>query len=174
MNIGEFWSIIEKSRKGWDRNHPDGNQNRQLDALAELLSQLPSEEVAYFERHFQDLFYRAYRWDLWHAAFIVAEGCSDDSFMDFREWLISMGRSNYEAAVADVESVAQIAAVPGVESVFFEGFASVASEVYEKRTGKELHLNLQHPTEPAGNRVPEAEFPTRFPKLVLWRKPGQA
>jgi hypothetical protein len=174
MNIGEFWSIIEKSRKGWDRNHPDGNQNRQLEGLAELLSKLPSEEVACFERHFQDLFYRAYRWDLWHAAFIVAEGCSDDSFMDFREWLISMGRSNYEAAVADVESVAQIAAVPGVECVFFEGFASVASEVYEKQTGKELHLNLPHPTEPAGDRVPEAEFPTHFPKLKLWRKPGHA
>ncbi|MBZ5525150.1 MAG: DUF4240 domain-containing protein [Acidobacteriia bacterium] len=172
MNLVEFWSIIEKSRKGWDRNHPDGNQDRQLEALEELLSHLPSEEVASFERHFEDLFDRAYRWDLWHAAFIVADGCSDDSFMDFRAWLISMGRSNCEAAFADVETVAQIAVVPGVECVFFEGFSSVASEVYEKQTGKELHLNLPHPTEPAGDRVPEAEFPTRFPRL--WRRSGKA
>jgi hypothetical protein len=57
MNIDEFWSIIEKSRKGWDRNHADGNQDRQVQALNELLSPLPSEEVASFERHFQDLFY---------------------------------------------------------------------------------------------------------------------
>jgi Protein of unknown function (DUF4240) len=170
MNIGEFWAIIEKSREGWDRNHPSGNQDRQLETLAELLSQLPSEEVASFEHHSQDLFYSAYRWDLWHAAFILADGCSDDGFMDFREWLISMGRSNYEAAVADVESLAQIAADPGVECVFFEEFASIASKVYEKQTGKELHLNLTHPAEPAGDRVPEAEFPTRFPKLKLLQR----
>jgi hypothetical protein len=37
-----------------------------------------------------------------------------------------------------------------------------------------LHLNLPHPTEPAGDRVPEAEFPIHFPKLKLWRKPGHA
>ena len=172
MNIGEFWSIIEKSREGWDRNHPDGNQDRQLKALEKLLSHLPSEEVASFQRHFENLFYRAYRWDLWHAAFIVADGCSDDSFMDFRAWLISMGRSNYESAFADVETVAQIAAVPGVEYMFFEGFSSVALEVYEKQTGRELDLKLPHPAEPAGNRVPEAEFPIQFPKL--WRRSGQA
>ena len=168
MNIGEFWLIIEKSREGWESNRPDGNHDRQLEALEKLLSRLPSEEVASFERHFQDLFYAAYRWDLWHAAFMVADGCSDDAFMDFRDWLISMGRSNYEAAVADVESVAEIAVAPGVGCVFFEGFGSVAGEVYEKQTGKELRLNLTHPAEPAGDRVPEAEFPTRFPKL--WRR----
>lgn len=165
MNLGEFWLIIEKSREGWDTIHPGGNQDRQLKALEKLLSQLPSEEVAGFARHFQELFYRAYRWDLWDAAFIVADGCSDDAFMDFRDWLISMGRSHYEAAFADVETVAQIAAVPGVGYPFFEGFGSVASEVYEKQTGRELHLNLSHPDEPTGERVPEAEYPTRYPRL---------
>jgi hypothetical protein len=171
MNLDEFWSIIEKSREGWDGNHPDGNQDRQMVALEKLLSPMPSEEVASFERHFQELFYRVYRWDLWHAAFIVADGCSDDSFMDFRAWLISMGRSNYEAAFADVETVGQIAALPGVEYVFFEGFSSVALEVYEKQTGAELDLQIPHPGKPAGDRVPEAEFPTRFPRL--WGKSGK-
>jgi len=173
MNIDEFWLIIEKSREGWQRDRRDGNQDRQMKTLEELLSRLPSEEVASFERHSQELFYAAYRWDLWHAAFILGEGCCpDDAFMDFRSWLISMGRSNYEAAIADVESLAEIATGPEAECVFFEDFSSVAGEVYEKQTGKELRLNLTHPDEPAGNRVPEAEFPTRFPKL--WRSSGQA
>jgi hypothetical protein len=170
MTIEEFWSTIEKSRQGWDEKRRDGNMDRQLQDLKELLCQLSPEEVASFERHLEELFHRAYRWDLWHAAFLVEQGCSDDGFMDFRGWLISMGRFDYERALADVESLAEIAAAPGVESAFCEEFMSVPSEVYEKQTHQELDVKVPHPAEPAGRRVPDAEFPTRFPKL--WRKFG--
>jgi uncharacterized protein DUF4240 len=170
MTMDEFWAIIDKSRAGWDDQRRDGNQRQQLHDLKELLSQLLPEEVVGFERHLERMFHRAYRWDLWHAAFLVGDGCSDDGFMDFRGWLISMGRPNYERALAAVESLAEIATAPGVECVFFEGFTAVPLEVYEKQTGKELDVKPQ-PSRPAGRRVPEAQFPTRFPKL--WRKFGR-
>lgn len=170
MTTDEFWSIIEKSRAGWDDKGRDGNQHQQLHDLRKLLSRLPPKEVASFGRHLEMAFHRAYRWDLWHAAFLIAEGCSDDGFMDFRGWLISMGRANYERALGDVESLAEIATAPGVECIFFEGFTSVPLEVYEERTGEELEVK-SHPRRPAGRRVPEAQFPRHFPKL--WQKFGR-
>lgn len=171
MTIDEFWSIIGKSRKHWDPNRRDGNQHQQLLDLKELLFHLPPKEVASFARHLERLLDAAYRWDLWHAARIIGDGCSDDAFDYFRGWLISMGRSNYERAFSDVESLAEIATVPGVECQFFEGFTAVPAEVYEEQTGKEFEWK-QARIRPLGRRIPEPEFPKRFPKL--WRKFGSA
>lgn len=164
MNRDEFWSMIEKSRRRWDSAHPDGNMGRQIQDLRELLSALPPAEVASFAAHSAALFDRACRWDLWHAAYMIEQGCSDDGFMDFRAWLISMGRSNYERVLAEVESLVEIADTPGVETVFFEEFMSVPAEVYEGQTGNELDRTAS-PEEPDGRRIPEAEWAARFPKL---------
>jgi Protein of unknown function (DUF4240) len=165
----EFWSIVERSRQGWDTTRGDGNQDRQLHDLEELLSRLPAKEVASFNGHLGDVFHAAYRWDLWDAAGLIGEGCSDDGFMDFRGWLISMGRSVYERALADPESLAEIAHMPGVECIFFEGFMAVPKTVYEQHTGRELDSS-PWPDKPAGQRTREAELPRRFP--ILWKKFG--
>ena len=170
MTRDEFWFIIEESRRQWDAARSDGNMDRQLRRLIELLSPLPTAEVESFALHAAELYYAAYRWDLWHAAYIIGQGCSDDAFMDFRGWLISMGRAGYEQALANVESLCEMAAAPGVEDIFFEGFMSAPAIVYEMQTSKELDVAPPHPGEPAGHRVPEDEFPVRFPKL--WKKFG--
>jgi uncharacterized protein DUF4240 len=170
MTRDEFWSIVKRSRQGWDATRPDGNQDKQLHELEELLSRLPSTEVAGFNGHLEDVFHAAYRWDLWNAAWLIGQGCSDDGFVDFRSWLISMGRSIYERALADPESLADIADMPGVECIFFEGFTSVPKTVYEEQTGHELD-DSPWPDKPAGQRTPEAELPRRFP--ILWKKFGE-
>ena len=51
----------------------------------------------------------ANRWDLWAAAHLALGGASDDSFLDFRNWLISHGRETYERASADPASIADLA-----------------------------------------------------------------
>jgi hypothetical protein len=169
MTIDEFWSIIERSRRRWDKKRRDGNMGRQVHDLRKLLSQFPPKEILSFARHLETAFDAACRWDLWHAAHIIGDGCSDDGFDYFRGWLISMGRSNYERALADVGSLAEVATAPGVEYHCFEGFMAVPAEVYEEKTGKELAWK-QARIRPLGRRVPDTEFPTRFPKL--WRKFG--
>ncbi len=83
-----------------------------------LLSGILPEEIVRFGRHVEALLDAVYRWNLWHAADIIADGCSDDKFMDFRGWLISMGRPNYERALADVESLAEIASAPALDFLF--------------------------------------------------------
>jgi Protein of unknown function (DUF4240) len=61
------------------------------------LQALPAEDITAFDRIFPTLFFNAYRWDVWAAAYII-EGGSDDGFMDFHAGLICLGReANYDA-----------------------------------------------------------------------------
>ena len=60
-------------------------------------------------------------------------------FMDFRGWLISMGRPIYRAALdRDPESLLDVADAPGVEVIVFEDLAYVASKVYKQRRERNL------------------------------------
>jgi hypothetical protein len=175
MNIDRFWEIIGLSRREFDPARRDGNMERQLQELEALLSELSPEEIFAFDKHLTEHMKRAYRWDLWGAAYILASGCSDDGFVDFRGWLISMGRQVFESAMADVESLAEIADGPGIEDVLFEGFINVPDQVYEQLTGREIPEYTDHsPGEPSGDRWdPKGdELRMRFPRL--WSKYGDA
>lgn len=171
MTIDQFWEIIELSRRRVVTGDPNGNMDRQLEDLRGLLSQRSSAEVLEFRDHFVRLMDQAYTWDLWGAAYVIAQGCSDDGFTDFRSWLISMGRIVFERSLADPESLVAAASAPEVEDVFFEGFAYIPESVYEAMTGREApEYPSPRPSEPRGEKWEEGDLERRFPKL--WRKFG--
>ena len=74
----------------------DGTFDGSAESLASFLSNLAPQEIVDFERIFGELMDQAYSWPLWGADFIIGGGCSDDGFIDFRGWLISVGREIYE------------------------------------------------------------------------------
>ena len=167
MNINGFWALVDQSLQNFDPKLRDGNMDRQAARLAAILKELPPKEIASFYQHFCALKAKTYRWDLWAAADIIANGCSDDAFMDFRSWLVSRGRNVFEEVVADPESLVRHARAPGVEDVFFEEFQYVPAEVYEDLTGRELpDCTTAEPEEPEGVRwKDERDLEARFPKL---------
>jgi hypothetical protein len=170
-----FWEIVSQSRADFDPKLRDGNMDRQEQRLAEILGALPPREIVEFEHRFHELKEKAYRWDLWAAAYIIQGGCSDDGFMDFRNWLLSMGRGVYEAALRDPESLLEVASAPGVEDVSFEGFGYVAPQVYEDKTGEEIPAppSGYGARDPAGEPWSEEgdDLARRLPKL--WAKYGR-
>jgi hypothetical protein len=171
MDTDRFWSIIESSRRGLSSARPEGNMEQQVAKLGDLLAGLSPTEIIEFWNQFNQQFDRAYRWDLWGAAYIIADGCSDDGFTDFRSWLISMGRQVFEKTLSDVESLADVADAPGVEDVFFEDFRYVPAHVYEELTGLELPAYPSpSPSEPEGEAWDENgdDLERRFPRL--WAK----
>ena len=175
MTHDQFWHLIANSRSDFDPSRSDGNMALQAERMEQLLSALPAAEVVEFARIFTQLYFAAYRWDLWAAAYILGEGgCSDDGFMDFRYWLISMGRDVYEAAMADPQSLADVADQPGVETIWFEEFGYVADRVLELKGVAERSLppGVEHPAKPAGERWEDEDLPRRFPRL--WAKYGAA
>jgi len=138
MDINRFWDLIEQSRRVIDPDNADGNMKRQGKELAALLASLPPEEIESFDQHLTRLLHKAYDWKLWAAAYLIGEGCSDDGFMDFRSWLISMGREVYEQALANPDSLAKVVPRPEIEDFFFEEFPYIVYATYEQKTGQEI------------------------------------
>jgi hypothetical protein len=144
---------------------------RQLEALREILTNLLPEEIIDYQKHFYECMDQAYNWDLWGAAFIIQGGCSDDDFMDFRSWLISMGKDVFEATLKNVESLVDVVDRPEVEDCFFEEFLYVPSMVYEEKTGEEIpHITRDISSEPRGKPWEEEDLQKRFPRL--WDRLG--
>ena len=173
MTKDQFWYLIAASRSDFKANRRDGNMDLQARRMEQLLSDLPPAEVMEFERLFIQFDDDAYRYDLWAAAYIINNGCSDDGFTDFRAWLISMGREVYEAAISNPESLANVAGNPGIEVCAFEEFGSIAGEVLiakEALDGVDL-TPRDGSRDPIGEHWEDNDLPERFPKL--WAKFGE-
>lgn len=157
MELTEFWNIIEI---GKDSDEPEN-------VLKEELNKLGAEEVASFQKHFEDIFDKADAWNLWGAAYLIGGGCSDDGFIDFRYALISMGKSIYEKAIADPDSLASLGRDIEIDN---ELFGYVAGTVYEEKTGEEIpvveNISYQETAGEDWDFDDEAENKKRLPKLT--------
>jgi Protein of unknown function (DUF4240) len=73
MDAEAFWSLVEQA--------PSPQE------LTNQLAALSADELAAFESHHTEAFYRSYDWGLWGAAYLIDGGCSDDGFDYFRAYL---------------------------------------------------------------------------------------
>jgi hypothetical protein len=174
MTEDQFWELIASSQE-------HGSDSAAQEAtLASLLSKLPPQEILAFEHLFFAKRTESYRWDLWGVATLVHGGfCSDDSFEDFRLWLICQGRQAYENALANPETVLDLfdresfarkhSYVP--RFMDYEGLGAVAYETYESITGESLSImDTLHgktwPAQPKGERWQEDDLLSRFPMVA--------
>ena len=143
MTIDDFWKLLEDLPKG------EGAE----DALKERLIGLTTDEIVSFQAHFDAAHAQAYNWLLWAAAYIIDGGCSDDGFIDFRYGLISRGKQVFEAALADPDTLVDVASEDDDEgSIPNETFGYVAGEVYEQKTGSILpREEIPQPSNPVGD-----------------------
>src|SRR5262245_4191873 len=100
MTRDEFWEHIRATR----RTDPEAHAER----LAKRLAKLPVKEILAFDHLWDQQLRRAYRWNLWGAAYLINGGCSDDGFDYFRRWLILQGREVFEAAVKKPDTLAEL------------------------------------------------------------------
>ena len=131
--LGEpgFWRLVEQARRD-----AGGDTERQSELLAELLATLPAAQIADFGAIRRRLDAQAYTWDLWGAAYVIEDGCSDDCFRDFRAYLIALGRAPFQAALKDPDSLAPV--VQDAEAGDWENADDPAPEAYDDATGEEL------------------------------------
>lgn len=133
MEVAEFWSVIDRSRAG------DAGLDEQLENLRDILSEWTPEKLVEFAIVLFRLHSESYDARLWGAAFLINGGCSDDGFDYFRGWLIAQGRRVYEAALADPDSLADVA---GADAAELEEILSLPADVYEETTGREDFYSL--------------------------------
>jgi hypothetical protein len=103
MDRQEFWRLMADARAD-----SDNDTGRQSELLEQRVADLPSAQADEFKRIRHALDEGAYRWDIWGAAYVIEDGCSDDCFRDFRAYLISLGKGPYEAALRDPDSLAPV------------------------------------------------------------------
>ncbi len=94
----------------------------------------PAAAVA-FHQAYDTINQEAYRWDLWAAAYLMRGGCSDDGFDYFRGWLVAQGRTVWERALADPDSLADAGVDPDDDMVESEDVLAAASNAYAEATG---------------------------------------
>lgn len=176
MTETEFWKYIEDA-------HSDagGDTEQQSELLIERLSLLPEAEIMEFERHFNAREKESYSWNLWGAAYLINGGCSDDGFDYFRGWLIAQGRTVFENALKDPDTLADVvtreeAAEGNVEA---EDMLYVAMYAYRKRTGRELYDDMDQtpvspaPPEPTGDAwEDDDDLDARYPRLAALAEEG--
>ncbi|MCX5269028.1 DUF4240 domain-containing protein [Streptomyces sp. NBC_00199] len=170
MDETEFWELVDASREA-----AEGDPEEQADQLVERLLRLDPEAVLDFARHFESRYNRAYRWDLWGAAWLLLDGASDDAFDFFRCWLIGQGREVFEGALhGDPDSLADLLD-DFDEEIDGDGeeLGYAADEAYEQLTGM-VAPDLGIPpaaAEPEGAPVDfenEGALAERYPRL--WQR----
>ncbi|MFE4972181.1 DUF4240 domain-containing protein [Kitasatospora sp. NPDC056651] len=170
MDETDFWQIIDETRDA-----ADGDPDEQADLLVERLLQLTPDDVIDFARLFQARYRRAYRNDLWGAAYLLLDGASDDTFDYFRSWLIGQGREVFEGGLAEPDDLADL--LPEFdeeEDGEAEDLGYAADEAYEQLTGLPLpEVGGRQADRPGGPALdfddPDA-MAKRFPKL--WERYG--
>jgi len=130
FDLDWFWSQIAATCDD-DATRPD--QQRQLVTFRFVLQRLSDQELVDFIHLFHAVIARLYSWRLWAAAYVINGGCSDDGFIDFRYWLISCGRRVAEAALADPETLADLALAQDAAS--FELFGYEPIDEFMRRSG---------------------------------------
>jgi hypothetical protein len=132
-----YWSIIENSIKG-----TDNQEDQELFLISDIEKLSPQEMIGFRLRTDKLLFY-SYNSDLWCAAYIVNDGCSDGGFEYFRCWLISRGKEAFYSVKANPDTLIKHI-VEGKESYEFEGFWYVAMNAFKNNTGEDLYAFIDY------------------------------
>lgn len=171
LSQDQFWALIDQSASS------GRDQDAQLKALRASLDRLSADQIADFERWFDQRMRASYSWDLWGAAYVASGGRSDDGFEYFRCWLIAKGRRAFTKVLADPDSLADLVTDADRDNLDFESFAYVARDAWAAKTGRDWNTmpviaNMAYDTKPSG--VPFSEQPAdlakRYPKL--WKRFG--
>ena len=150
MTRDEFWNLIAESKAQTVQN-----VDAQYDYLEKQLTSMGSEEALRFHGICYAYNDAAMKYGLWDAASCMLGGCSDDSFMDFRSWLVAQGKEVFMQALANPDSLASVE-LYGQGN--FETLAYLGSTVYEQLTGKNAYDDFPWYEEDALRRAVASEI----------------
>lgn len=106
MSEREFWKVVEDARK-----HGTSDDKLYKGLIAEL-GKLSDVDIQRFAKRFSERKSHAYDMKLWSAVYLLNGGCGDDSFLDFRDYLVMMGEKDYARIVTDPDSLVECELTP--------------------------------------------------------------
>lgn len=161
MDEDQFWKIIQTTK-----NNSNGDFEEQKEELAKELFKLTPDDIILFSNRFRYFRGQANTWELWGAIYIIHGGCGDDSFNDFREWVIGQGKDFYYKTIKDPESLVEFD-TDTMDEIEWEGLGYVPSTVFKEITGQKIHYTFKEQIETTGIEWAEEsdDLKSMFPKL---------
>jgi hypothetical protein len=155
-----FWRIITTT---FDSSA--GDFEVQQEELEKELRKLSPQDVILFDNKFRQLRGHLYNWELWGAIYIIHGGCSDDSFMDFRDWVIAQGQEFYTKTLSNPESLVDID--EDKIEIDCEGIGYIARTVFTELTGQDIPSEYLENQKITGKEWTEEgdDLKKMFPKL---------
>ena len=161
IDENQFWTLVDAARETACPS-VDGR----VMALCAQLLRLSAAELQQFQDVYDAQLKRAYRWDICAAAKIIEGHVTDDSFLYFRDWLISEGWSVFETAMRDPDTLASEAPF---QETSLERFGYAALAVFQQKGAGELKRSrVIKDSMPEGQDWQEDDLPALLPKL--WAK----
>lgn len=152
MDADEFWAIVDATER-----ECQGDIETQCELLGARLAQLGAEEILAFGDRYVEASHALYTWKIWRGADIMIGDASDDTFADFRSWVISRGHTAWAAVLADADAGLAALDADDVEEVgAAELFGAQVYEAYEGKTGTAIY--------DAFPDRPSADFPRGDPR----------
>jgi DNA-binding transcriptional ArsR family regulator len=168
LTVADFWGLIDEARR-----RAEHSLAAEPEILVELLTERTSAERRAFNVHLEALQLGAHHWNTLGPALIIGCGESDDGYLDFRLWLISLGKEAYERTLVDPEWLAELEVDDPLEEWYFEELYGVASAASEEAGEGELdYYPADHGAmlgEPCG--TDDESLAARFPRL--WERFGR-
>lgn len=157
LNEKRFWSIVQKSKSILART-PAQHQER----LIRILVKLPVNDIIIFDRMFHHFMNLSNTWDIRAAVHIIKGNSDEETFTDFRGWLVTRGKVAYYKVLKDPEHLGSLIKIG--DPCEWDGYDFCAEEAYERKTGSKL----RPVTATNGQKWEESDLPAMFPKL--WKK----
>lgn len=137
LNEDIFWKIINLSLEN------SKTENEQETYLIQEIEKLTPEEIIGFRLRTDKLLHDTYNSEMWCAGYIMNQGCSDDGFEYFRNWVISRGKETFYKAKKNPDTL--ISEVDNSKDYYeFEDFWYVALRAFKNKTGKDLYDFIDH------------------------------
>lgn len=179
MDEASFWALIEDVRQT-----ADGDAEAMADELREALADADADQLGTLHRSLVDANKRLYTWDHGDAGELICGFLGDDSFTDFRSWIITRGKDVFEAVAADPDALADVEDVEATCEGGGEIFAAVPSDLYFELVGDYFPADvplLEPDDPPSGERQTDLEairrslprLSARFPDDGLGKGPLQ-
>ena len=154
-----FWEVVSRSRSGAE------TLDDQLTALEGLLQTFSAADIRRFGSVYARAMRKLHHWNVWALAYAARDGCSDDSFMAFRTWLILQGDpALVDQAAADPAAAAR--RVPRDPELPDGTLLSMIEEAYLRRKGAPFEPPMMGHGQPKGREWPEDRLGEIHPALV--------
>ncbi len=132
MDRDQFWVIVDRAREGVDDTWTGEGAEEVAARVGSHLAHLGREAAVAFHLRYDALGTESYDWNLWGAAYLMKGGCSDDAFDYFRGWLLAQGRSTWERALRDPDTLAELGIDPDDDFLECEDMLGVGHAAFDR------------------------------------------